>query len=101
LLAIIAFCFRVRKNGRRPVAGFWGRKPPSLDITPLPNQPPINTPYIPERLASPPPTSEISGMSRYELLPGQGFAQTLYQSQMDGPPFDVSRGMRREDGMGA
>ena len=98
LLFAMAYCFWPRKTGRKPVAGLWTRKTPSLDATPQPNQPPINTPYIPERLMSPPPTSEASEGSRHDLPPGQGFAQTRYQSQMDGLPFEVYRGMRREDG---
>ncbi|KAH0537542.1 hypothetical protein FGG08_005677 [Glutinoglossum americanum] len=100
LLFAITYYLFTRMTGRKPGVGLWIRKNPSLDATPQPNKPPINTPYIPERFASPPPGSEISGSSPYDLPPGQSFAQMFYQPQPDGHPYEVTPGMRREDGIG-
>lgn len=79
----IAYIIWLRKIGKNPFAGLRIRQKPSSDAIPQPAEPPVDTPYIPKKFASPTQTLYVPGGSRSDLPPDQAVAQALYNLQTD------------------
>jgi hypothetical protein len=81
LLLILGYCLWARKSGKKRL---WPTKKSDVDAIPQPKPPPLDTPYVPQRIASPVTAKSVtSAGSRYELRPlAARLEHDVYQSEM-------------------